>query len=405
MSFDADVIVVGAGPAGSTAARARAQRGVRVALLERHVFPRNKPCGGGITARVLVRFPDVAAALAEIPVHTVSRMSLAAPGGETATLTSDRPAVVLIRRWDFDYLLARMAVQAGAQLLQGVAASRVTPVDEGVEVVDREGRTLRARYVVGADGVNGIVARRVGLNPGWRPTSVALDMMEETPADVLGCVDSDRLWVSYGHGTADGYAYIFPKREHVNVGIGYRLSYYREHVAKQPYSLQEDLVAELRAAGALRGRSSRQHFTPSLVPIGGPVRRTACGRVLLAGDAAGFVNAYTAEGIYYAMVSGELAARAIADGEALGRVASHYVRLWRREIGAELRDSVLIQQYLFRDPQRITRLVRALNREPGIGRTIVAYATGTIAYPQARRRILARFPSVALRLARLRLSR
>src|SRR4029077_2193908 len=110
---------------------------------------------------------------------------------------------------------------------------------------------------------------------------------------------------------AEGYAYIFPKRDHVNIGIGYVLSHYREAVDAAPYDLQRRFLAALRDRGIVAGDSVRKNFTPFLIPVGGPLRRPGRGRVLLAGDAGGFVNGFTAEGIFYAMVSGELAAVAV----------------------------------------------------------------------------------------------
>jgi hypothetical protein len=113
---------------------------------------------------------------------------------------------------------------------------------------------LACDLVVAADGVHSVTARRLGLNAGWPARAVALDMMEETPRETLRDVDPDTLWVAYGYepsdarrhpagtGAAEGYAYIFPKRDHVNVGIGYVLSYYRNAVSAAPYHLQRQLV-------------------------------------------------------------------------------------------------------------------------------------------------------------------
>src|SRR4029079_18965485 len=117
---------------------------------------------------------------------------------------------------------------------------------------------------------------------------------------------------------AHGYAYIFPKVAHVNVGIGYLLSYFRERVGRPPYEMQREFVAYLRGRGMVEGESHRRFFTPFLIPVGGPLRTTAAGRVLLTGDAGGFVNGFSAEGIYYAMVTGELAASAILASRGAG---------------------------------------------------------------------------------------
>ena len=134
--------------------------------------------------------------------------------------------------------------------------------------------------MIAADGVYSVVARRLGINPGWRRTAVALDMMEETPNDVLASVDPDTLWVAYGYGGSEGYSYVFPKRDHVNVGIGYVLDYFRAKVGQSPYDLQASFVSALRDRGVLAGRSSRAHFTPYQIPVAGPLRTTATDRVV-----------------------------------------------------------------------------------------------------------------------------
>src|SRR5690242_11385706 len=100
-----DVLVVGAGPAGATAARALARAGVRVRLLDRSVFPRNKPCGGGISMRALARFPHLAPALSRIATHAVSRLRLEAPDGDATVIESRTPAALMVRRVEFDALL------------------------------------------------------------------------------------------------------------------------------------------------------------------------------------------------------------------------------------------------------------------------------------------------------------
>ncbi len=401
-----DAIVVGAGPAGSTAARVLAAGGARVCLLERARFPRNKPCGGGITTRALSRFPWLGVALPRIATHWVSRLFLEAGSLNHVVLTSGRPAVLLVRRYEFDELLARLAAEAGAELCEEAWVSQAEADGERVAVRTRDGRAFTGRYLVAADGVNGIMTRRLGLHPGWDGEAVALDMMEEAPEARLRATDPATLWVSYGHGGTDGYGYVFPKEGHVNVGVGCLLSYFKEQVARSPYEVQRGFVNDLVARGVLQGASAREHFTPCHIPVGGPIARTAAGRVLVAGDAGGFVNAYTAEGIYYAMVTGDLAAGAIlaalrADGADHREAARCYVRAWKREIGTELRDARLIQKYLFRDPRRIAAVVSGARNHGDLAQAIIAYATGTVTYAAARRRVLSQFPRTALRLARI----
>src|SRR5581483_12032316 len=125
----ASVLVVGAGPAGATAARTLALAGVPVRLLDRSAFPRNKPCGGGISLRATRRFPYLNDALPRIATHLVGRLHLEGPGGELTVIESDGPAALMVRRVEFDALLVSLAVEAGAELVAG--ADVVRAADNG----------------------------------------------------------------------------------------------------------------------------------------------------------------------------------------------------------------------------------------------------------------------------------
>lgn len=408
-SSPCDVLIVGAGPAGATAGRRLAAAGLRVRIVDRAAFPRNKPCGGGISIRALRRFPYLERELPRIATHTIARLHLEGPDGRSTVLESDGPAALMIRRVEFDALLLSLAVEAGAEFVPGVDVVQAAEEQDRVVLKARDGRRLEAPIVIAADGVHSIVARRLGLNAGWPATAVALDMMEETPRTALRDIDPSTLWVAYGFNpgggsavkgksAAEGYAYIFPKRDHVNVGIGYILSYYRSAVEDAPYALQQAFVDRLRRRGIVEGESVRRNFTPFLIPVGGPVRTPGRGRVLLAGDAGGFVNGFTAEGIYYAMVSGDLAAAVILDSREIRTVAARYRRAVDYEIGAELRDSVAIQRYLFADRRRIAAVIDGASREPRLTRFIVEFAMGRRSYRDLRRSFLWRAPLVAARM-------
>lgn len=363
-----------------------------------------------MSLRVLARFPYLDRELSRIATHRIGRLHLEGPDGESTLIESDGPTALMIRRVEFDALLVSLAREAGAEVTSGVDIVRARQDADGVHLAARDGRMFTASIVIAADGVNSVVARRLGLNAGWPAAAVALDMMEETPRSVLRDEDPSTMWVSYGCNlesdhpaegkrASEGYAYIFPKRDHVNIGVGYVLSHYREAVAAAPYDLQQRLVQKLRDGGRVVGDSVRRNFTPFLIPVAGPLSRPGAGRVLLAGDAAGFVNGFSAEGIYYAMVSGELAGQAVATAAEVRDLASRYKRACDGEIGAELRDSVLLQRYLFADRRRIARIITGAPHEPVLTRTILDWLAGRVPYARAKRAVLRRAPLFAARLA------
>ena len=403
ISLTADVIVAGGGPAGAVAARTLAAAGISTLLVDRAAFPRNKPCGGGISVRVLTRFPWLESALSGIDVHRISRLYLEGPDHTSLRLATDDPTVLLIRRVEFDDALVRAATAAGARVESAFEIAQVEMTDEGVTLHARDGRRASAPFVVAADGVHSVIAKRTGVNARWPRTHLAIDMMEETPNSILRPVQPDVLWVAYAYNGLDGYAYVFPKTAHVNVGIGCLLSHFDQQVDAAPYALQEHFVSSLTERGVLHGRSDRQCFTPFLIPVGGPLPRAWHGRVLFAGDAGGFVNAITAEGIYYAMASGELAGRALAvhrkhrSPDAVGRAYEH---AWRAEFGAELADAVLIQRHAFASHARVRDAIAAVASMRGVSNAILEYFQGRLSYRSLRRRLLLRFPLTLWRMAR-----
>jgi flavin-dependent dehydrogenase len=335
----------------------------------------------------------------------VRRLHLEGPESAVLDLETHAPCVMLVRRVEFDHALVRAAEAAGARRLDGFEITQAAMDAEGVTLQARDGRRLRAPVVIAADGVHSVIGKRLGINRRWPRQSLAIDMMEETPVETLRAARPDVLWVAYAHESLDGYAYIFPKTHHVNVGIGCLLSHFDAHVDEAPYVLQERFVDSLTRRGALAGRSDRGCFTPFLIPVGGPLGRTAHGRVLFAGDAGGFVNAITAEGIYYAMVSGQIAGEAAAAAvrrHAPAAAGRAYERAWKKEIGAELRDAVLVQRYLFRHHARVAHVIAGASRSTALTEAILDYTRGDLSYGALKRRLLWRFPRTMFRMARER---
>ncbi|MCC7042474.1 MAG: NAD(P)/FAD-dependent oxidoreductase [Acidobacteria bacterium] len=406
MTFDADVIVAGAGPAGALAARALAAAGIDTLLVDRAAFPRNKPCGGGISTRALKRFPWLAGAIDGIDQHVVSRLHLEGPDQARIDITSPTPCVLLVRRVELDHALVRAALAQGARMRTGFEITQARADPDGVTLQARSGEVLRAPMVVAADGVHSVIGKRLGVNARWPRTHLAIDMMEETSTETLRAERPDELWAAYAYEGLEGYAYIFPKARHVNVGIGCLLSHYDAEVDAKPEALQTAFVETLIRRGVLHGRRDPDAFTPYLIPVGGPLASTTRPRVLFTGDAGGFVNGVTAEGIYYAMVSGALAGESIAAAHRAGRAdaATRYEAGWKREIGAELVDAVALQRLLFAGRQQVTDFIRHASNTSPLTTAILEYFRGERSYRSLRRRIMLRHPLAAVRLARHRMA-
>ncbi|MFE2941067.1 geranylgeranyl reductase family protein [Streptomyces sp. NPDC059255] len=291
-----DVVVVGAGPAGASAAYAAAVAGRRVLLLEKAELPRYKTCGGGIIGPSRDSLPPGFELPFKDRVHAVT---FSLNGKLTRTRRSKRMLFGLINRPEFDASLVEHAQKAGAVLRTGTAVSRVeqhgpaVPDRRTVAVVLGDGETVLARSVVGADGS----ASRIGAHVGVKMDQVDLGLEAEIPVPPTVAEDwAGRVLIDWGP-LPGSYGWVFPKGDTLTVGV---ISARGEGSATKRYL--EDFIARLGLAGFEPSVSSG-HLTRCRSEDS-PLSR---GRVLVCGDAAGLLEPWTREGISFALRSGRLA--------------------------------------------------------------------------------------------------
>lgn len=299
-----DVVVVGAGPAGASAAYAAACTGRRVLLLEKAELPRYKTCGGGIIGPSRDALPPGFDLPLRDRVHAVT---FSLNGKLTRTRRSKNMLFGLINRPDFDAQLVKTAQDAGAELRTGATVSRVeqhgsaVPDRRTVAVVLGDGEVVLARAVVGADGS----ASRIGAHVGVKMDQVDLGLEAEIPVPPTVAEDwAGRVLVDWGP-IPGSYGWVFPKGDTLTVGV---ISARGEGAATKRYL--DDFIGRLGLAGFEPSISSG-HLTRCRAEDS-PLSR---GRVLVCGDAAGLLEPWTREGISFALRSGRLA------GEWAARVA------------------------------------------------------------------------------------
>ena len=371
-----DVLVVGGGPAGSTTGYRLATAGASVVLADRARFPRDKPCGGGMTARAVRECPVDPSPVVEEEVDIVE---LRFRYGDSVVRRSSRPVIRMTQRRRLDAFLLDAARGAGVDVREGARVSlgdRITIDGEPVEV----------DVVVGADGANGTTAKALGLGEGI-VHGVAYEGNVPYGADSRTSVSRERYARRAVVELADipgGYGWVFAKGDHVNVGVGAWQSEgprLREHLARvcAAHGIHEAALESLRG-----------HRLPLRRP-GTPI---ASGRGLLVGDAAGLIDPVSGDGMFECFVSSRLAAAAILDLLA-GRAST--LEPYGTAVDAALMPlhnaSWRLKQALDRFPRASWRVART----ELLWRSIERLLLGELAHP-GEQRGLARVPLRALAL-------
>jgi len=355
MAETVDVVVVGAGPAGTAAAITAATRGLDVVCVDKARFPRDKTCGDGLTANALRLLEKLGVSAADLDMTEpcfVRETVLVSPSGRRARLPlpTDGVHAAVVRRRMLDAALVDCARRRGVEIREGCAIEEVKQVDEIVEVTLADGTVLDASFVIAADGHWSTVRRAV-------EPDAPRDLGEwHAVRQYFDGVDDDRLWVLFERDLLPGYAWVFPLPGcRANVGYGVLRSDGR--TGRELKDLWPELLARPVVRDIL-GPDARPAEPVHAWPI--PTRyvpsRLGRGRILFAGDAAGVVDPMTGEGIAQAIETGMLAAEAIATG-------ADYRRLVHRALGRDLRFAHLLQRIL-RSPLGARAAIRAADLTP-----------------------------------------
>ncbi len=286
-----EVLIIGAGPAGSTLAYELALSGAGVLLVDKAKFPRGKTCAGGINVRALRLLPFDISPVVE---RDITGITFTRNLEEPFFRPGDGTLMVTVRRERFDEFLVRQAEAAGARFFDQTRFISLTEENGGVEVATSSG-ACRAQWVIGADGANSAVAKRLGLMNG---ASSILAIHSEVPGSLMPWVEPNSIHIDWG-SLKRGYAYLFPKKDFFSLGAGgfglpaARVKHYHRAFLATYWHKEEP--PPFSAAGFV-------------VPLRLHRQPIQSGRCLLIGDAAGLMDPFTGEGIYSAIRSAKLVA-------------------------------------------------------------------------------------------------
>ena len=311
-----DLVVIGAGPAGASCARRAGELGLSVLVLEAATFPRSKPCAGGLTSRAI----ELAGAGVKAHLRESPRTLKIKFGRATVIWEGSGPVLHTATRSELDAFLSERAVEAGAEIEFGGRVDAISEEGDHVSVLVG-GTPRRGTFVLRADGARSALGGGHERRRDRRFGAVYVRAFPPAEGDLgehVGTVMFDPT------ATPRGYGWIFPKHDHLNVGVFAQRALDR--------GSGDALRSFIRANGLGRWRTEGPFAAPIPGRVGTPTE-LAPGRVMVAGDAAGLVDPITGEGISYALASGRIAAEAAADALREGRDAgSAYVRRVRGEV-------------------------------------------------------------------------
>ncbi|SRR5258707_2566146 len=291
----ADVIIVGGGPAGSSAAYMLAKQGIDVLVLEKQKMPRYKTCGGGVNIRAARHIPFSIEPVVEKVIH---KYRFTYRGEKPFERASHEPLTYMTQRMRLDQFLLEQARNQGARIIEEVSIRKIDEKSDTVVIEDASSKIYHSSLLIGADGANSIVARNLQLNNGIQ-CEIALESEIALPREMMSQWDDSveldlfSIWCGYG--------WIFPKQDHISIGVGGPQQFVKQIKAYNSVYLHKKKVSEYPTI----------RFSGHVLPVRKGLSPVTKGRALLVGDAAGLLEPFTGEGIGYAVRSGQLAAIAV----------------------------------------------------------------------------------------------
>ena len=355
-----DVLIVGMGPAGATAAYELSRAGLSVLGLEKQKHPRYKVCGGGLSVRIdQILDPDFKA----VVEHTVNGIQFTYHGEEPFLIESPHPIAYMVMRDRFDHLLLEKAKHVGTEVHEGEQALEFEPLPDGVDVITDRGR-YRTKVLIGADGANSVVAQR--LFPGRRlkrmPTLESEIRLGEAPL----YPGEGKVLIDLG-ATSNGYAWIFPKKERLSIGV----AEFRGRMTS-PKKIFERFIRDEKGLARLTVPQPFGHPLPlfssrecahNCVGATSLVQHQA----LLVGDAGHLVDPLFGEGIYYAVRSGQMAAASVLGSfHDQRRSLLEYELSVNSEIYSEFRIASRLSRIVYTFPRLCHRLMNRYQEVIGL---------------------------------------
>ncbi|WP_319506938.1 geranylgeranyl reductase family protein [uncultured Methanolobus sp.] len=334
-----DLIIIGAGPSGSSAGRIAGKNGLKTLIIEKEMFPRYKPCGGALSEHAM-SYLDF-----KIPEDIIEKDIFGGRvrfRGKSIEYFKDYRLSAIVTRSIFDNYLLEKAKETGIDIHHEEKVTDISQNDAHVSVTTNKD-SYKARYVVIATGSQGKLKTVVRREENKSEYGVCLVTEVEEKDEVIDQYIKDAIEMHFGVSGV-GYGWVFPHKGYYSVGAG---SVMAKHLPNPKMAMQDYLK--------VNGFTGKYKLNSHVIPCGGHKRKLVKGRIILSGDAAGFVDAFTGEGLAYAIRSGQLAAETIAlnaGTELKLQELLNYENRCYSEFGEHLKYSLIFAKIMHYFPER-----------------------------------------------------
>lgn len=387
-----DVVIIGAGPSGSTAALNLAKRGKKVFIIDKEKFPREKPCGGGLPIRTVTRFSYIKKSNV-IDSYSYGGM-VYSPDNEHLEIKKTSPILATVLRSVFDKYLVDLSVNHGAIFQDEVLVKDVIIHSDHVQIILKDGTDINTKLVIGADGMYSIVAKKTGLaieKKKYSGICVLKEYKFSSPTIEKYFTKKRICQIHSKFQGIKGYGWVFPKKQHVNIGIVSYDLYLSTNKKINGNTLFVDYLNYLQDNEIIPRIHNQTSITGGVLPIK-PLPKTYSDRILLVGDAAGLINPISGEGIHYAMVSGEIAGRiaseSIEKNDFSSKFLSKYQKEWQKDFGKDIKIFLRSKNQW---GKRGNKIIHFMNKDPEFAELIFLILVGKESVYDLRWKIMKKY--------------
>ena len=306
-------------------------------------------------------------------------------------IQKDKPVGAMVLRRKFDYELVKSAVDSGTTFCDGKTVKDIDILKDKARIIMQDGTKIESRIIIGCDGICSTIAKKSGLAEKRKKVGMCIYEEYHLNSNTMDKYFGEKR-ICYIHmkpqGIA-GYGWVFPKKEHINIGIGEVKQ--EGGKSKNLKEIFKDYIYTLKESKIIPNDLEIQKIKGGIIPLS-PLEKTYSDRLILCGDAAGFINPMSGEGIYYAMSSGEIAANVITDSleidDTREKFLSKYQNIWKKDFGRDIKLLLQSNKQWTKGPRNFVKLA---SKDKKLAEIALGILQGELSVNEYKWRLISRY--------------